>query len=233
MKKLIKMYNEKYGNTLGVIDDDFNKEQMYRIYYFIKNNCDDKEIQERLAKIKLDKPKTLEQQLTKLESEHNKEGSAQVKLIPIPYGVDSYHYVNIYSSDINIKELLEQGGFLHFIVNVGITSLDIPVLFDMNNLLSYETYQKMPVYYASGTQLFEHKMNYDTFDSFKVLNVYSQEIRMAESFDDNHPYIWFNVKIYDSLTPTNANDYNKNITYSISNVYFEPRNIPETQIKPR
>lgn len=72
MKKLIKMYNEKYGNTLGVIDDDFNKEQMYRIYYFIKNNCDDKEIQERLAKIKLDKPKTLEQQLTKLEGEHNK-----------------------------------------------------------------------------------------------------------------------------------------------------------------
>jgi hypothetical protein len=42
------MYNEKFGDTLGVIDDDFNKEQMYRIYYFIKNNCDDKDIQERL-----------------------------------------------------------------------------------------------------------------------------------------------------------------------------------------
>lgn len=72
MKKLIKMYNEKYGNTLGVIDDDFNKEQMYRIYYFIKNNCDDKDIQNRIKMINLDKPKTLEQQLTKLESEHNK-----------------------------------------------------------------------------------------------------------------------------------------------------------------
>ena len=76
MKKLIKMYNEKYGNTLGVIDDDFNKEQMYRIYYFIKNNCDDKAIQERLDKIKLDKPKTLEQQLTKLESENGKVNSS-------------------------------------------------------------------------------------------------------------------------------------------------------------
>lgn len=72
LKKLIKMYNEKFGDTLGVIDDDFNKEQMYRIYYFIKNNCNDKDIQDRLAKIKLDKPKTLEQQLTKLESENNK-----------------------------------------------------------------------------------------------------------------------------------------------------------------
>ena len=72
MKKLIKMYNEKYGKTLGIIDDDFNKEQMYRIYYFIKNNCDDKDIQDRIKMINLDKPKTLEQQLTKLESEHNK-----------------------------------------------------------------------------------------------------------------------------------------------------------------
>ena len=70
MKKLIKMYNEKYGDALGVIDDDFNKEQMYRIYYFIKNNCDDKDIQDRIKMINLDKPKTLEQQLTKLESEN-------------------------------------------------------------------------------------------------------------------------------------------------------------------
>ena len=71
MKKLIKMYNEKYGDALGIIDDDFNKEQMYRIYYFIKNNCDDKAIQDRIKMISLDKPKTLEQQLTKLEGEHN------------------------------------------------------------------------------------------------------------------------------------------------------------------
>ena len=65
------MYNEKYGDALGIIDDDFNKEQMYRIYYFIKNNCDDKAIQDRIKMISLDKPKTLEQQLTKLEGEHN------------------------------------------------------------------------------------------------------------------------------------------------------------------
>lgn len=75
MKKLIKMYNEKFGDTLGVIDDDFNKEQMYRIYYFIKNNCDDEAIQNRIKMINLDKPKTLEQQLTKLESENNKGGT--------------------------------------------------------------------------------------------------------------------------------------------------------------
>ena len=79
MKKLIKMYNEKYGDALGVIDDDFNKEQMYRIYYFIKNNCDDKDIQDRIKMINLDKPKTLEQQLTKLESENGNSNDSNIK----------------------------------------------------------------------------------------------------------------------------------------------------------
>ena len=79
MKKLIKMYNEKYGDALGVIDDDFNKEQMYRIYYFIKNNCDDKDIQDRIKMINLDKPKTLEQQLTKLESENGNSNNSDIK----------------------------------------------------------------------------------------------------------------------------------------------------------
>lgn len=73
------MYNEKYGDTLGVIDDDFSKEQMYRIYYFIKNNCDDKDIQDRIKMIHLDKPKTLEQQLTKLESENSKDIDPTIK----------------------------------------------------------------------------------------------------------------------------------------------------------
>ena len=73
------MYNEKYGDTLGVIDDDFNKEQMYRIYYFIKNNCDDEDIQNRIKMIHLDKPKTLEQQLTKLEGENGNSNNSDIK----------------------------------------------------------------------------------------------------------------------------------------------------------
>ena len=94
MKKLIKMYNEKYGDILGIIDDDFNKEQMYRIYYFIKNNCDDKDIQDRLAKIKLDKPKTLEQQLTKLEGESDKSTN-------LPYVKAETALVNITVDQLN------------------------------------------------------------------------------------------------------------------------------------
>jgi hypothetical protein len=100
LKKLIKMYNEKYGNTLGIIDDDFNKEQMYRIYYFIKNNCEDKDIQERLEKIKLDKPKTLEQQLSKLESEHNKSG----KDTNLPHTISSKVLTTVLASSIKLDE---------------------------------------------------------------------------------------------------------------------------------
>lgn len=110
LKKLIKMYNEKFGDTLGVIDDDFNKEQMYRIYYFIKNNCDDKDIQDRLAKIKLDKPKTLEQQLTKLEGEHNKgtkkyvDDNAVILPLPIHTIQETAHAV---IKIVNIMDLIE------------------------------------------------------------------------------------------------------------------------------
>ncbi len=114
MKKLIKMYNEKYGNTLGIIDDDFNKEQMYRIYYFIKNNCDDKDIQERLAKIKLDKPKTLEQQLTKLEGENGNSNNSDIKkyvddkavILPLPIHT-TQESTSVIIKIVNIMDLIE------------------------------------------------------------------------------------------------------------------------------
>lgn len=110
LKKLIKMYNEKFGDTLGVIDDDFNKEQMYRIYYFIKNNCDDKDIQDRLAKIKLDKPKTLEQQLTKLEGEN---GNIDIKkyvddnavILPLPI-YTTLESTSVTMNVVNIMDLI-------------------------------------------------------------------------------------------------------------------------------
>ena len=106
MKKLIKMYNEKYGDTLGVIDDDFNKEQMYRIYYFIKNNCDDKDIQDRIKMIHLDKPKTLEQQLTKLEGEN---GNINVK---------KYIDDNTVIHPLPVYEISESPSTITYIVNI-------------------------------------------------------------------------------------------------------------------
>lgn len=135
MKKLIKMYNEKYGDTLGVIDDDFNKEQMYRIYYFIKNNCDDEDIQNRIKMIHLDKPKTLEQQLAKLEAEHNKIDINDVKNNVIFVS----QYIKDYSIDntINLQKMFDDNknvNNLKVIFDIPSIKLTKPIKCDRGNI---------------------------------------------------------------------------------------------------
>lgn len=153
MKKLIKMYNEKYGNTLGVIDDDFNKEQMYRIYYFIKNNCDDEEIQARLEKIKLDKPKTLEQQLTKLESEHSVGGTGTIDPTiknDIKNIKSEVNELNIQYKDIMNK--IENGNLGN---NVEPQDADIPKVFFSGEKPTSKTSVHATMEYKSKTEHFK------------------------------------------------------------------------------
>lgn len=55
MKKLIELFNIKYGKKHGIIDDDFTPNEMYEIYNLIKAiGSENNEILERLSKIKLD-----------------------------------------------------------------------------------------------------------------------------------------------------------------------------------
>lgn len=229
MKKLIKMYNEKYGNTLGIIDDDFNKEQMYRIYYFIKNNCDDENIQNRIKMINLDKPKTLDQQLSKLEGEHNNGSNTNdSKMIPITFAPDSYGNATISPEDVNIEKLLDMGGYIHVIVDVGASSIDIPLLFDKKNLFSYDSYEDMPVYIIKKSELIcFNTSKYGNGISFKILYIRTDDIRLKE-IDKNDLYIY--IDVYD-LNATDLNDKDKNITTNITNVYFEPKTIPNANRK--
>lgn len=229
MKKLIKMYNEKYGNTLGIIDDDFNKEQMYRIYYFIKNNCDDENIQNRIKMINLDKPKTLDQQLSKLEGEHNNGSNTNdSKMIPITFAPDSYGNATISPEDVNIEKLLDMGGYIHVIVDVGASSIDIPLLFDKKNLFSYDSYEDMPVYIIKKSELIcFNTSEYGNGISFKILYIRTDDIRLKE-IDKNDLYIY--IDVYD-LNATDLNDKDKNITTNITNVYFEPKTIPNANRK--
>lgn len=231
MKKLIKMYNEKYGNTMGIIDDDFNNEQMYRIYYFIKNNCDDENIQNRIKMINLDKPKTLEQQLTKLESEHNNGSNGDnSKMIPMPFTPGGSGYATISPQDINIKELLYMGGYIHVVVDVGISTLDIPLLFDKDNLLSYDSYGEMPVYNVEKAELICYSSGNEADDiSFKVLRIQTNDIRLKE-IDDKDRYLYITPHVYD-LNETKRQNYDKNIRANITNIYFEPKNIPNSSKK--
>ena len=152
------------------------------------------------------------------------------KMIPIPFTSGGYGNAVISPQDINIKELLYMGGYIHVVVDVGISTLDIPLLFDKDNLLSYDSYEDMPVYNIEKTELICYKNGkYGNDISFKALRIQSNEVRLKEiNYVDRHLYIYTNVY---NLNATDINDNDKNITANITNVYFEPKNIPNSDRK--
>ena len=150
------------------------------------------------------------------------------KMIPITFAPDSYGDATISPDDVDIKKLLDMGGYIHVIVDVGISSMDIPLLFDKNNLLSYTTYEEMPVYIVKKNELISYRSSeYGTDISFKVLYVRTSDIRLKEIYK-NDLYIYTDV--YD-LNATDENDKNRNVTTNVTNVYFEPKNIPNANRK--
>ena len=75
MKKLIDLFNKKYGSVYGVIDDSFSNEDIYKIYKIIKTLCsDDTEIMELLDKVKLPSPKTARESIDKIDAEYTSGG---------------------------------------------------------------------------------------------------------------------------------------------------------------
>ena len=71
MKKLIELFNKKYGATYGIIDDSIDNEDVYKVYKMIKSLCsDDNEIMDMLNKIKLPNPRTASESIEKINAEH-------------------------------------------------------------------------------------------------------------------------------------------------------------------
>ena len=71
MKKLIELFNKKYGATYGIIDDSIDNEDVYKVYKMIKSLCgNDQEIMEMLNKIKLPNPRTASESIEKINAEH-------------------------------------------------------------------------------------------------------------------------------------------------------------------
>lgn len=67
MKKLIDLFNKKYGSSYGVIDDSIDNEDVYKVYKVIKTLCaDDEEIMDALEKVKLPNPKTAKESIEKI-----------------------------------------------------------------------------------------------------------------------------------------------------------------------
>lgn len=149
------------------------------------------------------------------------------KMIPIIFASNSYGNATISQKDVDIKKLLDMGGYIHVIVDVGTSSIDIPLLFDKKNLLSYDSYEDMPVYIVKKNELICYKTSqYGNDISFKILYVRTSDIRLKE-IDKKDLYIYTDVY---NLNATDLND-NEDITTNITNVYFEPKNIPNTNRK--
>lgn len=150
------------------------------------------------------------------------------KMIPITFAPDSYGNATISPEDVNIEKLLDMGGYIHVIVDVGTSSIDIPLLFDKKNLLSYDSYEDMPVYIIKKNELICYKSSqYGTDISFKILYIRTDDIRLKD-IDKNDLYIYTDVY---NLNATDLNDNDKNITANITNVYFEPKTIPNANRK--
>lgn len=70
---------------------------------------------------------------------------------------------------------------------------------------------------------------YGTDISFKILYVRTSDIRLKEINDkDKNLYIYTDVY---NLNATDLNDNDENITANITNVYFEPKTIPNANRK--
>ena len=79
MKKLIELFNKKYGATYGIIDDSIDNEDVYKVYKVIKSLCsDDNEIMDMLNKIKLPNPRTASESIEKINAEHVSDGGITV-----------------------------------------------------------------------------------------------------------------------------------------------------------
>lgn len=150
------------------------------------------------------------------------------KMIPITFAPSSYGNATISPKDVNIEKLLDMGGYIHVIVDVGTSSIDVPLLFDKKNLFSYDSYEDMPVYLVKKSELICYKSSqYGTDISFKILYIRTDDIRLKE-IDKNDLYIYTDVY---NLNATDLNDNDKNVTANITNIYFEPKNIPNASRK--
>lgn len=71
MKKIIELFNKKYGKQYGCFDDGITSEEAYKIYKIIKTLCaNDEEIMTALNKVKLPEPKTSSEVIEKIMAEH-------------------------------------------------------------------------------------------------------------------------------------------------------------------
>lgn len=124
-----------------------------------------------------------------------------------------------YAQNLTMAQQLTKGGFLHFIINISNANIDIPILFDEDNMLSYTTYDDLPVYVFDHSTVFHN----DAKKEFQILQIWGSITRAHFSWNDRG--LDLRIAILDYTTKEEDQD----TTLVVSNVYFEPKSIPATQ----
>lgn len=121
MKKLIELFNKKYGDTYGIIDDSLCGEDLYKAYKIIKTLCkDDTEVMEMLEKVKLPDPKTASESIDKIDAEHVNGGMTEDDLMKYNIPFDGREVTEIiYDGNMENYEHveLEEGYYFVKILN--------------------------------------------------------------------------------------------------------------------
>lgn len=109
MKKLINLFNKKYGHIYGVIDDSIDNEDVFKAYKIIKTLCaDDIEIMETLEKVKLPEPKTASESIEKININVEGSGFDENDLMKYNIPFDSREVTEIiYDGDMENYEHVE------------------------------------------------------------------------------------------------------------------------------
>ena len=122
MKKLIELFNKKYGHIYGIIDDSIDNEDVFKAYKIIKTLCaDDIEIMELLNRVKLPSPKTAKESIDKIDAEYvNGGGMSEDDLMKYNIPFDSREVTEIiYDGDMENYEniQLEEGVYYVKLLN--------------------------------------------------------------------------------------------------------------------
>lgn len=219
MQKLIQMFNEKYGEELGIIDDSLSVSEIYKAYQLIAEICNgDDDIMERLGEVKLPEPKTPSEMLAKIELEKSMNGGNDNSgWIYIP------HISTMGDSEINLRfenredinMILQTGGKLHVLVTGWRDNINV----DMTIMLgiNYNSIDEV-----SGD-------NYIYSERYETINQYGGRLGLELNLVSYNPNDW-GLGTFRIIAYTNDGDRDVNITNSLSveDIYFEP--IPDINL---
>ena len=211
MKKLIELFNKKYGHIYGVIDDSIDNEDVFKAYKIIKTLCaDDTEIMELLNRVKLPEPKTAKESIEKININVSGGGGtdASIKEYVDNNMCNKNNINNFYKEPMelfNINLVTDENGHI-------VNTSDFDYIQSTTNGYGVGAYKNLPMseeyeeYLTNIKNLFDVKLKSNGEVIHEYLNISigggTIPINICYPALSVYPYIQFRVKInciYDTV----------------------------------